>query len=436
MVSANSVLAVMAETRLFLIYAMRRFAGDRCTEAAGSLAFTSLLALVPVMAIGLAIFAAFPVFDTMQAELQRFVFDNLLPHAGREVEQYLNTFARNAGQLTALGLIGIVVTAVLLLATVERTFGRVWRVTGRRPILVRILVYWALITLGPVFFGISLSVSSYLFAAARSIGVESLTGPLSPLAEIVPPLLAFLGFTVLYLVIPFRPVLWRHAAIGAGVATVLFELLKTLFGIYVISFPTYQTVYGALSVLPILLVWIYLCWIVALFGAEVAAALPKWNGHRRGGKDPLSANRQLDLALGLLATLFDAHARGGSGIKRRALLAAMDAAPDQLTELLAKLESRHYVATAGRDRYLLARDLAHTTLYDLCRDLGVGLAARDAGDGPGWRVATAAILDRVDRVKRQAMGRPLAELLDPRAAVRDDESGGDRLRLAHPKQPT
>ncbi len=443
MARAHSLLEVAAETRLFLIFAMRRFGHDRCPEAAASLAFTSLLALVPVMTIGLALFAIFPVFDAMQAELQRFVFDNFLPHAGREIEQYLNTFTRNTGQLTALGMIVIALTAVLLLATVERTFGRIWRATGRRAVLVRFLVYWALITLGPVFFGVSLSVSSYLFAAARSVGVESLTGPLSPLAALVPPALAFLGFAILYLVIAYRPVHWRHAAVGAGIATILFELLKKLFGIYVISFPTYQTIYGALSVLPIFLVWIYVCWIIAPFGAEIAAALPEWDNQRRDGKDPLSASRRLDLALDLLAALFAAHAHGG-GLKRRTLLAAMAARPDQVSAMLAMLEQRRYVAAAGRDRYLLARDLAQATLYDLCRDLDLGLArGEDHGEAQteargeaGWRADTAAILDQVDAVTRQAMGRTLAELLGPRGAARDDEPGGDRLRLAHPKQPS
>ncbi len=435
MTPVNSVLEVAAETRLFMIYAIRRFGQDRCPEAAASLAFTSLLALVPVMAIGLVLFAAFPFFDAVQADLLRFVFDNFLPHAGREIEQYLNVFTRNTGQLTALGLIGIAVTALLLLTTVERAFGRVWRVTGRRAFLVRILVYWALITLGPAFFGVSLSVSSYLFAAARSVGGESLTGPLGPLTALVPPLLAFLGFTVLYLVIAYRPVHWRHAALGAGIATVLFELLKKLFGIYVISFPTYQTVNGTLSVLPILLVWIYVCWIIALFGAEIAAAAPEWDDHRRGGTDPLGANRRLDLALGLLAALFAAPARGG-GLKRRKLLAAIDGAPDQVSALLATLEKQRYVVTAGRDRCSLARDLGQVTLYDLCRDLDLGLAPAAAGDGSGWRAETAAILDRVDGVERQTMGRPLAELLNPRPAARDGEPGGNQPGRAHPNQPS
>ena len=435
MTAAKFVLDALSDTGRFVGYAIRRFGADRCPESAASLAFTSLLALVPLMAIGLALYSAFPVFDAMRAELQRFLFENFLPHAGGEVEEYLNTFARNTGRLTALGLIGIAVTAVLLLATIERAFGRVWRVAGKRAILVRFLAYWALVTLGPVFFGISLSVSSYLFAAARSAGVESVTGPLGPLTVLMPPLLSFAGFTVLYLVIAYRPVYWRHAAIGAALAAVLFELLKKLFGLYVASFPTYQTVYGALSVLPIMLVWIYACWTIALFGAEVAAALPEWRGHRRTGGGPLTANRRLDLALALLARLAAAHVVGG-GVKRRKLLARADAGPAELEAMLADLEARNYVAVSGRDRYLLARDLSLTTLYDLCRDLGLDLGEAGSSGDSGWRAETTAILQRLDTARRQVMDRPLAELLRPTADAEDRDQNADTLRLAHPNQPS
>ncbi|MCG8693300.1 MAG: YihY family inner membrane protein [Minwuiales bacterium] len=412
----------------FAVLLARRTAEDRCPETAASLTFTSLLALVPLMAIGLALFSAFPVFEGMRGLIEQFVFANFVPHAGETVQDYLNTFAENTGRLTTVGLIGLGVTALMLLSTIEKAFARIWRVTDPRPFLVRILAFWAILTLGPILFGFSLSISSYLFAAARSSGVEAYTGSISPLAMLAPGLLEFVGFTILYVVIANRPVKWRHAAVGGAVAAVLFELLKKGFGLYIAAFPTYQTLYGTLSVLPIMLIWLYLSWIIALLGAEVAATIPEWGADRRLGAAHLTPDGRFAAALGILWHLASAHRTGGT-VKHAFLLSKVDARPDDIERLLKTLVRHKYVARTGRNRWVLSRDLDTVSLYDLSSDLGIGFTGAGLPEREPWQRAAVQLLRQVDAAKRDVMAEPLGALL--RAAQKG--AGGETLRLAHPE---
>ena len=407
---------------VFLLYLGRRTASDNCPETASSLTFTSLLALVPLMAIGFATFSAFPVFTGMREDIQAFVFNNFVPHSGEVIQQYLETFTQNAGQLTIFGLVGLAVAAVMLLATIEGAFNRIWRVERQRPLLVRILAFWAILTVGPVLFGFSLSISSFLFAYAQASGVEEYAGSVIPLARLAPATLGFVGFTVLYTFIANRPVRWRHAAAGALTATILFELLKKGFGLYVSAFPTYQAIYGALSVLPILLLWIYLSWLVALLGAEVTAALPEWRG---GATGPLAApppHRRLKAAVALLEKLQAGHDQGNP-LKRRALSAVPDLAPFLAERVMADLVKQGYAAETDDERYVLARDLSNVPLYQLCADLDLLPTAADDTGADG-------LMRTVDGALKKDLDMPLEAALKSGSVhelVADEE--GDRARL-------
>ena len=236
-------------------------------------------------------------------------------------------------------------------------------------------------------FGFSLSISSYLFAYARASGVEELAGSVIPLARLAPATLGFIGFTVLYTFIANRPVRWRHAAAGALVATILFELLKKGFGLYISAFPTYQAIYGALSVLPILLIWIYLSWLVALVGAEVTAAFPEWRGARLGPVDTPPPHLRLQAALALLEKLQLGHAEG-SRLTRRMVADAVDLPPHLLERVMSELVSKGYAAETGSEDFVLAKDLTAAPLYQLCVDLelfadGAGRCANQRADADG-----------------------------------------------------
>jgi len=393
-------------------YIALRFQADRCPRLSSGLTFTSLLALVPLLAVGFAIFSAFPAFDAMMGEAQEFLFENMVPEVGSEVQEQLLQFMERTNQLTAVGVVFLLVTTVLLLSTISRAFNDIWRIRERRSVVGRFLVLWTVISLSPILFGAGLAVSGYLFAAARDIGVEDVTGPLSKLTTVLPFLLQVTGFTLMFLILPDHPVRRRDALAGGLVAGVLLEVLKRLFGLYLVYFPTYETIYGALATIPIFLIWTYLVWMVVLIGAEATAALPEWRaGAFRDPRVPPGRTGLLIAALSILHSLHQAASVGG-GVRFRAMLQSAAADPRSLVMARNTLEDKDYIARAKSGNWLLARDLDTVTLWDLFRDLGLGFtqAELDAG-GNGWRARLSTIMHGVADGAGDAMDVTLKDLL-------------------------
>lgn len=252
---------------------IKRFRTDRLTRHAAALSFSSMLALAPMAAIGFAVLSTFASFEQLSIELENFIYQFLVPTAGEELRQYIDQFASQIGKLTLFGSAFFLLTALLLLFNIEESFNDIWRVHKGRPLVSRLTVYWALITLGPFLMGASLTLSTYflslqllgnsgVFAQVRSVGTWML-----------PFALQLVAFLLLYLVMPNVTVKLRHAFIGALVASLLFDLTKKGFAFYIVNLKSYQIVYGALSTLPIFLIWIYLSWVIALIGAEVVAVM-------------------------------------------------------------------------------------------------------------------------------------------------------------------
>ena len=236
-----------------LLYAGKRFVKDSCARSAAALSYSSLLALVPLMTIALTILSAFPAFSEARVQLQSWVFRNFLPDAGIEISDQLTSFVDNATQTTGIGVLALAVTALLLLSTINSAFNAIWRVADQRSLFLKLLVYWALLTLGPLLIGASLSLSSYGFAMVEWSGIDGYTRSFFNVTQFLPAVLSIIAFTLLYLVVPNRPVRFRHAVFGAVVAAFLFELLKKGFALYLTHFPSYQALYGALAAVPIFL---------------------------------------------------------------------------------------------------------------------------------------------------------------------------------------
>ena len=232
---------------------MRRFGEDQCMRIAASLSYTSLLSLVPLMAISFAIFAAFPAFDGVQQQLQAYVFENFVPAAGDAVSEYLKTFTEKTGGMTTIGIVGLGVTAIMLLATIEDALNRIFRVREKRPFVSRLLMFWALLTLGPLLMGASLSLSTYFYALTNWVDVDGLgVGSVSSFASVIlPNLMVMAALTFFYIFVPNRTISWRNGIIGGVTAGFLFGVLKKLFGLYVSHFPSYQAIYGVLATIPI-----------------------------------------------------------------------------------------------------------------------------------------------------------------------------------------
>lgn len=255
-------------------FALQRLKEGRLPQVAGSLTFTTVLALVPVLTVALAIFTAFPLFNSFRTSLEAYFIQSLMPKGiSNTILGYLTQFATKATRLSAIGGVALMVTAVTTMAMIDKSFNQIWQVKRSRPILQRVLVYWAIVTLGPLLIGVSLSTTSYLFTATSGVvGAVPLIGAVFyTLASIF---LTTGAFALLYLVVPNRTVDWHDAAWGGLFAAVAFEVAKRIFAVFVTHFPTYTVVYGALAAVPIFLIWIYLSWFITLMGAVIAASLP------------------------------------------------------------------------------------------------------------------------------------------------------------------
>jgi membrane protein len=359
-------------TSSFLPYVWGRFQADGCTGVAAALSYTSLLAIVPMLAIGLAMFAAFPAFSEVRDDFIIVLAQNLAPDLASIANEYLGTFVNNAGGTSAAGIIGIGVTAILLVNTIQTAFDKIWGVTSHKHMLHRLPVYWALITLGPLLFGASISISTYVFSRANGGDFYGLSAGLKIVTAILPFLLETAGFALFYRLIPTRPVRFTDAMTGAVFAAILFEVLKRGFGLYLQFFGSYQLVYGALATIPIFLIWMYLVWVTVLIGAEIAAALPEWRSGRRAIGESLRRGDLLSLALGTFAELAKAQSHG-SGVKSEQLVNALAADPGRLVWLLEMLKSHRLIARSDNGRWILARDLNSFTIHDVCHHLGIAL---------------------------------------------------------------
>jgi len=255
------------------IAVIKRFRSDRLPRHAAALAFSSLLALAPMLAIAFTMLSLFSSFESLGTNFQDFMYQFLVPTASDDLRQYLDKFAEQAGKLTVISLVLFLLTALLLLSSIEQSFNDIWRVKKGRRLSARVTVYWALLSLGPLLMGASLAISTYLLSLTIANGMGFSQHIQSFGVAFLPFLFEVLAFLLLYLVMPNVRVSIRHAILGALIAAFLFELTKRLFALYVLNFDSYQIVYGALSTLPIFLVWIYLSWVVALIGAEVVAVL-------------------------------------------------------------------------------------------------------------------------------------------------------------------
>lgn len=411
-------LHALADLGQFIRFALRRFRADGLTQAAGALTYSTLLALVPLLVITFAILSGFPAFDAVKGKMESFLLDILVPEAGAELSSYVSTFMANARNLTTFGVIGLAVTAVLLLSTIETTLNRIWRVERPRPIMIRLLIFWAILTMGPLLLAASFTFTADLAGAAARWAGEGMANPrLDPGAPLLDRGLAVLGqsafFTLLFKLVPARRVQLRHAVLGGAISGVAFEILRLGFNAFLTSGSAYGTIYGAVAVIPIFLLWLYLSWSVIIFGAVFAAAFPDW-WQSRGAtlEGPVTPARRLEIAVAFLGFL-----AGRGGVATTAELEAI-APLDTGDAVLEALLAQGYLVTTDNDNIGLVRDLHRTTVATLARDLNLSLGmAQDAEPDAAMTRAEAgagdlpALLDDLAGAEARLLDRPLAAIL-------------------------
>ena len=251
---------------------LKRCQEDQITVNAGYLAYVTLLSLVPLIAVGVAIFSAFPGFEQTRLAIENFIFTNFVPTSTDSIKAHISAFTGNANQMTAVGIGFLAAIALLLIRNVDSALNRIWRVEEKRPMMISFAIYWMVLTLGPVLLGASIGVTSYIVSLV-SFADQGIPGFSGFLLKLLPYVISMAGFIMLYTLVPNTRVSFRAAIPGALFAALLFELTKKGFAMYISHFPSYEVIYGAVATVPILFVWVYLSWIVVLLGAEFTVCL-------------------------------------------------------------------------------------------------------------------------------------------------------------------
>ena len=348
----------MTRVRRAWRFTSQRADEEKLLQVASSLTFTTVLAIVPMLAVVLSLFTAFPVFGIPRGAGGLPANSLMPPSVSDNIMEYLNQFARQASRLTAIGGAFLLVTSLLLIMTIDKAFNDIWHVTRQRPLPQRALVYWAVITLGPVVAGASLWATS--FVARESMGlVRDVPEILSMAVSLIPLMLTGLGFAGLFVVVPNRDVLWRDALVGGFVTAIVLEIMKSAFAYYLTRFPTYTIIYGAFATLPIFLLWIYLSWLAVLLGATLAASAPlirlgRWEINRYPGAAYVDA---LDALRALRRAQAANPPAGGQRPGRQLRLHQ-----DELNAVLETLNDMGLIARSTEGNWMLACDARQTSM--------------------------------------------------------------------------
>ncbi len=341
---------------------LHHFNQDNGLQHVAALTFTTLLSLVPLMTVMLALFSVFPASDRMSQQVEDFLFQNFVPAAGEAVRQHLSVFSQKAGKLTGVGFAFLILVALLLMSNIDKAFNTIWHVRRKRSAVAKFAVYWAILSLGPILIAFSVGVTSYLVSIPLFSDGETVVMVRSRLLGLMPVLLSILAFTLLYALVPNRSVPMRHALVGGVLAALLFELAKRGFALYVTAFPTYETIYGALSAVPIFLIWIYLSWLVTLLGAEFTYCL---GIYREDWRLALEERGEAFLrGLSLLRLLRRAQQTGITLSTHELARQLPSANEEEIDQTLQILQEARLVRQADDKCWLLARDLGEVTLSE------------------------------------------------------------------------
>jgi membrane protein len=374
-----------------------RFREDRLGVTAGSLTFTTVISIVPLFTVGLAIFSAFPMFERMEVMLQKWMIQSLMPDSiAKQVSRYLMQFSAKAGKMGWAGALFLLFTALALVLTIDRKLNDIWRVRKLRPLAQRILVYWAVLTLGPLLLGASLSLSSYAMSASRG-WVGGLHDGVLLVLDSLEFFLLWLGMAALFRYVPNARVNTGHALAGGLFVALSMEGARKLLAWYLVKVPTYSVVYGAFATVPILMVWIYLAWSIVLAGAVVVAYLPSLTGGVARRAD--SPGWHFELALDVLVTLQDAKTQADKGLPVAVLAQRLRVDPLQLETPLEVLRSLDWVGQLAdeAERQVLLIDPETTLLAPLVQHL---LLPERVGTRAFWRGS---------RLKQLTLGEALAQ---------------------------
>jgi len=413
----NKLIKNIEHTGLWLFYftrfSIRQFYRQRGLQIASSLAYTTLLALVPLVTVMFGFLGGLSVFESMGDTIQNFIFNNFAPAFGDSVQHYLGEFSQKASKLTTTGIIVLVAIALMLMATIDSALNTIWHVHRRRNPVARFLVYWAIISLGPILLGIGLVSTSYLLSTSVVSGVDVSLGfdLKAKLLSSLPFLTTSVAFTLIYVLIPNCYVSRRNALIGGVIAAVLFEFAKYGFGIYVKSVPTYEAIYGAIAIIPTFLVWIYMSWVIVILGAHITFCLSAFRmafeKHGTHGSDWTIVDAY-KLLCGLWRAQKHGQPLGTVSMKKYAIKL-----PEfQVREIMEMLLAANWVQPAASGAWMLCRDLSEVTVMDLYRIIPKRLPVNDAAQpSDNWTSQLHQLIAKQNEDLESLLSLPIRDLL-------------------------
>lgn len=383
---AKGMAMLFRKPREVAVQIVWKFWQDECPQRAAALAYTTLLALVPSLAVAFAMLKAFGGLSPIQERLETLVYTHLVTTSSLQAAEYIQKLTErvNAAAIGTVGFLAFIITAVSLLNTVADAFNRVWGVEDRRSLRDRFLTFFALTILAPILFGASISITGSIGRSAAWTRLPS-SGLGPALVLLVPFLLTWAGFLLLYEIIPSVPLRLRPAVFGSLAVAGSWELAKIGFEWYVSTVVNYGEVYASLSVIPVFLLWLYVSWLIALLGFEVSFFLqhPELS---RGATAPEATHATVPIpeAIRAFVAMAEAFARGSEPVTVSQVAQQVRVPEGIALAILVELERHGYAARVARPdgAYLPRRSPASVKVAELWHALGgrMGLTGVDPLD--------------------------------------------------------
>ena len=394
----------------FIRYIIKRYREDDCNRSAAALTYTSLFAVVPLMTVMYATLSMVPAMQSISTTIESFVFENFVPTTGHEVQAYLQQFSQQARKLTGAGIALLAVTAILMLRNIENIFNQIWRTRENRKGLSSFLLYWAMLSLGPLCIGLAFGITTYLLSLQVFSEQVDKTHIGQYLLTFAPYLLTSAAFTLIFAAVPNCKVPIKHAAIGGLLTALCFEIAKFLFARLVAN-ASFELIYGTFAAIPLFLMWIYVSWLIVLAGAELVQALSAF--HPRSGHHL----DDLTLSLAILERLATQHRQGepiddNELLQEPWLLGHYSVSADRWPGLRDKLLTAKLLGITQSGHYVLGKDLHHFTLLELLQllDLTPQLCELKADSNTPWYHTVQKVLHETQDQQQAAYSMTLGEL--------------------------
>lgn len=402
----------------FIRFVLYRFEADRCRESAGSLTYTTLFAIVPMLTVFLVIVSSIKALEPARQQMQTWIYSNFLPKTSIAFDKALNAFTENSSNLTIIGILFLFVTTVLMLSSIELAFNRIWRVRQARGGIVGFMRYWTIISLGPIILGTAFVLSSTV--ASMNLLSNTVAGYQFDFAYVllfISFALTCLGFSLLYWTIPNRSVPIKSAVIAGVFSGVVFELLKHLFGFIMSNFTSYQLVYGAFAALPIFLLWIYTSWLVVLLGVQISYAITAFHSDKTTKRHPIL------MLLDVLELFHQKQKRGGTVSDREAMNILGRGEIGKWPYFIELLEKQNLITRTDSNEYVLIRNLEQVDLWQFVKDLPYALPHRselnDSTPNDHVMQVVGSTLAESDAYLAQKLAIPLATIFDSKNTLED-----------------